>query len=246
VAAIDPSAGPGVDPSYPAFYLPGQELMAGNSNGSWVNSACAAVNAACTTSDDCCGGTGSAPTTQCKVVDSSVVPPSRQCRAITDCSATGEQCTTDADCCTGLFCPAGGGACLVVPQPIFETQVYEREYIAECPDDAHVQWRFFEWQANTQTDTSIEFSVQTKETASDTYEPTIPLALSAADDPAAFPPPTWYRGPDTVDEVLWAANPPQRSKTYLKVTMTFNPDPAGAAAPTLYAWRQIFDCVPNE
>jgi hypothetical protein len=36
VAAIDLNAPPGTDPSHPAFYLPAQELLAGNARGSWA------------------------------------------------------------------------------------------------------------------------------------------------------------------------------------------------------------------
>ena len=56
VAAIDPSAPPGTDPSHPAFYLPGQELLATNGRAQMIVNACAATSAACTQDDDCCSG----------------------------------------------------------------------------------------------------------------------------------------------------------------------------------------------
>ena len=56
VAAIDLGAAPGSDPSHPAFYLPGQELYAGNSRGFWSVEPCRGDGAACETSDECCGG----------------------------------------------------------------------------------------------------------------------------------------------------------------------------------------------
>jgi len=40
VAAIDINPTPGTDPSHPAFYLPGQELNAGNLRGFWVVDPC--------------------------------------------------------------------------------------------------------------------------------------------------------------------------------------------------------------
>ena len=40
VAAIDLNAPAGTDPSHPAFYLPAQELLAGNSRGFWVLDPC--------------------------------------------------------------------------------------------------------------------------------------------------------------------------------------------------------------
>jgi hypothetical protein len=43
VAAVDLNATPGQDPSHPAFYLPAQELHAGNSRGYWSVEACRAA-----------------------------------------------------------------------------------------------------------------------------------------------------------------------------------------------------------
>jgi len=239
VAAIDANPTPGVDPSHPAFYLPGQELEAGNSDGYWVNSLCASVGASCESNDDCCGGTGSAPTTQCKVVSASTVPPARQCQNLSECSSEGQACSTSADCCAGLTCPDGGGACLRVGNPVFEPQVFEREYVAVCPDATLPKWRFFEWQATIPSGTSIDFSVQTKDQAADSYVPVVPLAIGSAT--SSTPGGSWHRGPNTVDEVLDDAS--LVSRHYLLVTMTFNPDAGGNEAPTLNAWRQIYDCV---
>ena len=56
VAAIDLDAKPGKDASHPAFYLPGQELMAGNSRGFWVLDPCRADGDSCATGDQCCNG----------------------------------------------------------------------------------------------------------------------------------------------------------------------------------------------
>ncbi len=55
-AAIDLAAAPGTDPSHPAFYLPGQELPAGNSRGFWVFDACQTDGSSCESGDQCCCG----------------------------------------------------------------------------------------------------------------------------------------------------------------------------------------------
>ncbi len=47
---------PGSDPSHPAFYLPAQELVAGNARGFWVLDPCRANGTSCTTGDQCCNG----------------------------------------------------------------------------------------------------------------------------------------------------------------------------------------------
>jgi hypothetical protein len=244
VAAIDRNWTPGSDPSHPAFYLPGQELTAGNSNGYWVNTQCAAVGASCVTNDDCCGGTGADATTQCKVVSATTVPPVRQCENRSSCSAAGQECATSDDCCPGLSCPTGGGLCLQVPSLIFEQQTLQREYVAECPDDTSVEWRFFEWQATVPLGTYIEFSAQTKQNEADEYEPDGPVWIGEAS--VTTPGTTWHRGPQTVHQFLEDASPDLTSRTYLRVTISFNPDSNGAVAPTLRSWRQFYDCVPNE
>jgi hypothetical protein len=243
VAAVDKTWTPGNDPSHPAFYLPGQELEAGNSNGYWVNAQCGAVGASCETDDDCCGGTGDDQTHQCGVVSTATVPPTRKCQAYSSCSAAGEDCTTGADCCTGLSCPTGGGECVSLPSPVYAVQTFEREYTSSCPHGTNVAWRFFEWQATIPTGTSISFKVQTRETTSDTFTPAVPLAMATAS--ASTPSGSWERGAQTAGAVLSSAG--YTPGKLLKVTMSFNPNsPANTLAPTLLNWRQIFDCVPGQ
>jgi hypothetical protein len=247
IAAIDGTFTPGTDPSHPAFYLPGQELAAGNSDGYWVTEPCAGLNQACESDDDCCSATGPSPTRECKVTSSATVPPTKLCQNISSCSMTGAACATTADCCSGLQCPAGGGVCIVVPPPpvtIYNPQSITREYVATCPHGTQAKWRFFEWQATVPASTNIQFSIQVRATATDPYEPMAPLLLSTATPASGTGPGTWYRGPNTVDQTLAAAIPPLASGDYLLVTIAFNP--TMTASPTLHQWRQIFDCVPAE
>ena len=49
VAAVDLNAAPGTDASHPAFYLPGQELHAGNSRGYWTVAPCRPDGQSCMT-----------------------------------------------------------------------------------------------------------------------------------------------------------------------------------------------------
>jgi hypothetical protein len=91
VAAIDIVTG-AVDPSHPAFYLPGQELGAGNSRGFWVVDPCKSNGNSCESGDECCNGfcrkgpDGGALVCQDK-------PPG------TKCVQEFEKCVVDADCC---------------------------------------------------------------------------------------------------------------------------------------------------
>jgi hypothetical protein len=251
VAAVDSNWTPGTDPSHPAFYLPGQELAAANADGDWVSSPCLGVGASCGSDDDCCNASGAGATHECRITATTPAV-ARSCQLKTACSNIGAACTTTAQCCSGT-CPAGGGVCFIPPAvvtPNYSTATTSREYIASCPTGTRVAWRAFEWQATCPTGTSIEFSVQTKENAADTYLPTPALPLKTA-SPTTTPasctgPGTWYRGDSTVDQVLAAATPARPSLNYLRVTMKFNPNMAGSATPTLHQWRQIYDCLPAQ
>jgi hypothetical protein len=90
VAAIDLNAKPGTDPSHPAFYLPAQELLAGNARGFWALAPCKADGMSCQSGDQCCNG-------YCEPGDGGLVcantPPDASC------SQVGNKCTTAADCC---------------------------------------------------------------------------------------------------------------------------------------------------
>ena len=92
VAAIDLDAKPGEDASHPAFYLPGQELLAGNSRGFWVLDPCHADGESCATGDQCCNGFCQ-PDSETHELVCGAKPPEYSC------SGTQEKCSTSADCC---------------------------------------------------------------------------------------------------------------------------------------------------
>jgi hypothetical protein len=232
MAALDTTFTPGTDPSHPAFYLPGQELEAGNSDGYWVSSACVNAGAACSSNDDCCGGTGAVPTTRCDATTDT-------CQLITSCRAIGAACTSTTQCCTGLIC-AGTGKC--ANPEFFTTATYQREYVASCPTGTEVAWRLFEWQSTVPSGTSIDIKVQTKRKAADSYLPAVALAHGSITATTAAG--IWAHGTSTVDQVLKAAA--LRSLPRLLVSLTFKPNAAGDVAPSLTNWRQNYDCVDSE
>jgi hypothetical protein len=93
VAAIDLNAKPGTDPSHPAFYLPAQELLAGNMRGFWVLNPCLNDSQGCSAGDQCCSG-------YCRSVEGgdagltcTTVPP------LSSCANVGEKCAQASDCC---------------------------------------------------------------------------------------------------------------------------------------------------
>jgi hypothetical protein len=90
VAAIDLGAQPGTDPSHPAFYLPAQEIVAGNSRGFWVLDPCKADGVSCQSGDQCCNG-------YCQPDPND--PASLICTNTAACSNVQEKCVTAADCC---------------------------------------------------------------------------------------------------------------------------------------------------
>jgi hypothetical protein len=101
VAAIDENPTPGKDPSHPAFYLPGQELNAGDMRGYWVVEPCQPDGVACTTGDQCCNGFCREPADGGALVCTTTT---------TGCSNEFEKCVTTADCCSaaqGVVCIDG-------------------------------------------------------------------------------------------------------------------------------------------
>jgi hypothetical protein len=99
VAAFDLNATPGTDPSHPAFYLPGQELHAGNSRGFWSLEPCHKDGQPCATGDECCGG-------YCEMTDGGL-----ECTSVKPvCGQIGDKCSINADCCNvtqGVTCQNG-------------------------------------------------------------------------------------------------------------------------------------------
>jgi hypothetical protein len=80
----------GEDPSHPAFYLPGQELLAGNTRGFWSVDPCKADGMTCESGVDCCGGF-------CQRDDASG---EMTCgRKVNECANEFDRCETRADCC---------------------------------------------------------------------------------------------------------------------------------------------------
>ncbi len=105
VAAVDLNAAPGTDPSHPAFYLPAQELQAGNARGYWVLDPCEADGMSCQTGDQCCGGYCQAS------ADGGLV-----CGHSTpSCSGLGDKCTTASNCCNAAAACINGICSLPTP-----------------------------------------------------------------------------------------------------------------------------------
>jgi hypothetical protein len=92
VAAVDLNASPGTDASHPAFYLPAQELLAGNARGFWALEPCRKDGQSCQSGDQCCNGYCE-PQGDGGALICANAPPNGSC------SMLGNKCNTAADCC---------------------------------------------------------------------------------------------------------------------------------------------------
>jgi hypothetical protein len=99
VAAIDMNPQAGVDPSHPAFLLPGQAMDSVNMRGFWALDPCKGDGQGCATGTECCGGfcDGSATDPNAKV-----------CKSAAACSQDGDKCKQTTDCCNA----ASGTQCI--------------------------------------------------------------------------------------------------------------------------------------
>jgi hypothetical protein len=93
IAAIDVNAPSGVDPSHPAFYLPGQELASGNLRAFWALEPCRQTGTTCESGSECCTGF-------CRQVSGDAGSAAFACVAPPlTCSQEDERCTVASDCC---------------------------------------------------------------------------------------------------------------------------------------------------
>lgn len=97
VAAIDTNWQGEIDPSHPAFYLPGQELATGNMRAFAALEPCRAENVECELAFECCDGRQCLPTGDVdedgKPIKTCQEPPEGEC------SPEGGACGSSADCC---------------------------------------------------------------------------------------------------------------------------------------------------
>jgi hypothetical protein len=114
------------DPSHPAFYLPSQELYAGNSRGFWVPDVCKNSGLGCASGDECCGGfcykrdefgeavchdVPAPPTCTIKYVDEFGQTTCFEPEPASACSNEYDRCASDDDCCGGQSLSCVGGRC---------------------------------------------------------------------------------------------------------------------------------------
>ncbi len=255
VTAIDSNAvskaGTGADPSHPPFYLPGQELLAGNAKAYWSIPACiqpSATKSAATLCDsnlDCCGATATPASSICALDSPLTNPPVRHCiplatsGCIADNSAT--QCNVDAQCCDNV---KSGSICVnnvcQPPPPVYVYQADEffRDYEAVCSNPAQLPvWREIQWKGTIPSGTSVDYSVQTAESEAGLDTAPAKLLVTSATSADLL---AWSNSSKAVDQVLREVG--YAPKTFIRLTIRLNPSSDGQSTPTITDWRQLFDC----
>jgi hypothetical protein len=263
VAAMNANPVPGSDPSYPAFYLEGQELYAGNSRGYWVLPQCVASSTTlssanlCTSTQDCC----QTPAATCALdIPVTSNPPTSHCVPSTSyaCKADGATCNVDGDCCNlaseGTRC--AGGICTVPPHgqyPSAETVTYDFQGCAPSGSTGTATiWEYINTDQAVPAGTSITISAQTASTEMGlaTAVPTSSYTLTTTTVS-----PSYVSGPftsgsspvsETVDQALRALSPAQASQLWLRVNVRLNASSNLLSAPTLTSLVPTFDCAPTE
>lgn len=105
VAAIELAPKTGTDPSHPPFYLPGQELLAGNMRAFWENDPCRKNGSECETGNECCNGfcrDNGAGKLVCGDKPAGCVQEFETCKSSAEC------CGTALSCIGGKCAVAGG------------------------------------------------------------------------------------------------------------------------------------------
>jgi hypothetical protein len=176
----------------------------------------------------------------------------------------------DLTACT----PPNPPASLPVPFP--QGVSFTEDFAASCPAGTRPVWRELDWQALTPGDSSIVFSAQTAEDASDggapNYMPTPPVLLATQTASGVIAGPAGSDGGAPgldagssamdggdaglpVDAVLIdtgttgvfnLATPPVISRKNLRLTVTMNRTSDRMSGPTLIQWQVKADCLPAE
>jgi hypothetical protein len=250
VSALDEPATSGTDPSHPAFYLPGQEWLSGNSKAYWVLDACKAssntrTNAnECESDLDCCGAPATA---SCSLQKPIANPPKRHCipKATSGCIAdnAATACSSDAQCCgfsTGSHC-ANGSCQLPAPLTIFAVGTFTRDFVAECSKGQKPVWQMLQWKATLPTGTSIDFTAASAATSTALATAVTVTAGQATTSTSGT---AWSVNPINLDAKLKAAG--VGSQTYLRIVSTLKPSSDTLSTPTLSNWRVVYDCLDAE
>lgn len=134
--------------------------------------------------------------------------------------------------------------CTTTINPTTHTEVYQ----AQCPQGSKVQWGLLRWNTTTPSDSNVQFTVRTAETAADLAAA---MPHSAGTAQAA---PTNTQVCDTsgpapmcpVDLYNALGGLPEARQDFLELTMTLNPAADQVTAPTVHDWEITYSCPYSE
>jgi len=258
VAAINPNATPGTDPSYPAFYLPGQELLAGNSRGYWVLNQCEAAGPPtaanlCTSNLDCCATTPPAAPVACTLDAPPATTAHCSSSAASSCAANGAACSTSSQCCGFPASVCAQNVCTPAQTITYNPSQFTADYVGTmCGPGTLVSWIDVGLEAMTPssggTSSSVSIGVQVSGTVGGTtpttYTPSTPVAVGTLTGPPANQSTSWINFP--LSPSLATIGKTADNLPFLQATFTLTPSTDRAAAPTIVDWRVRFDCVPSQ
>lgn len=248
VSALTDTTAAEEDRSNPAFFLPGQSVASITSVNHYVNergylvpSLCKDEGAPCSSDDECCGHDADPKAASCRAPenwDPTSGAPEKVCEAIDGkCQSAGESCQSPADCCNRAACVnfecSAPGA--------FEAATFTREYVAECPIGYHPDWQLFRFHLTTESDSSLEFKVQSSLTL-ETLDIAKVVNLGVNTETTVSP-----EAPEFLDiGGKLAAADVSRHMSNLRISITFHPSSDHAYAPILHDWEQRYTCAPGE
>ena len=252
VAAVKPGAAPGADPSHPAFYLPAQELLAGNSRGYFVQNQCEAAGAPtaanlCDSDLDCCPAASGQPPVVCALD----APPAttKHCTQspTNSCSANGAACAMSSQCCAYPASVCAQNVCTPATTYSYSPTSFTQDYTASCPSGTRPSWVDVGVEAQTPsgggTYSSVKMTAQVAG-AMGNFSPSTPVNVGTLAGPPVNQAANWNNfdltGP------LAMIGPIADLQPRIRITFTLQPSTDTAAAPTLVNWRVRFDCSASE
>jgi hypothetical protein len=120
------------------------------------------------------------------------------------------------------------------------TNVFVRDFEADCGQGEQAVWQLFSWQAAVPAGARIEMYGSTAD-AQEQLAAAEFVDIGVADTTTT----TWTASNHTVDDVLRTQpTPPEVSRRWLRVKFVFVPN--GKVAPVLSQWRVVYNCLQNE
>ena len=140
--------------------------------------------------------------------------------------------------------------------PSYKPGTFFEDFPSKCVAGTRPVWREFDWQAVVPGDSNIEFFAQTGPDFDNLKPVPAPLSIAKATATTSVGPKGTTFDVAMIDTSNAAgaggsaafnlANPPVRSQSVLRLTVTLNPSSDTLQSPSLLQWKVQYDCIPNE